>query len=425
MRRLLLALLLFSSTQSLAKSAEIEAQIVCYYYNPRHPYLDTSNPELFLSEKTFFHRGRIEGSFFVASKSYTYSTCAANCNVAIPRGHTLLRMTAIVGEREYTLAFADQTRMVVFGDSLSDEGRVVRSLQKFRGKGLGKVLRGAMRLFGCGLPRHFLGFGLKPYWNGMFSNGPMWPSYLSMLVGTIAVDNDSFGGSTTGKRPCHHIHFLSTLKRFLNANKDNPNFSQNTFLIWLGANNYFQLGKSKNVVSEEEVEKSIQEIAQGVQLLCDRGARNIVLFTVPNPLKSPKWVFDEPNSKKVNHAENQKPRWQKAVSLHNAVLRKYYSSMSSQPSCKVSLFDVDKLLQNNQYRLSLDPLGSRVDMDAFGYFDPVHPTTMVHCFLASELIKHLAERGAVNASRDYAQDCKGIVAGLSKPTSINVEREDL
>jgi hypothetical protein len=60
------------------------------------------------------------------------------------------------------------TRVVIFGDSLTDTGRLKQRLRIFP---------------------------LKPYWIGRFSSGPVWPEYLAMATG-MGVQNLAYGGAS-------------------------------------------------------------------------------------------------------------------------------------------------------------------------------------------------------------------------------------
>ena len=60
------------------------------------------------------------------------------------------------------------TRVVVFGDSLTDTGRLKQRLKIFPG---------------------------RPYWIGRFSNGPVWPEYLGMATG-LGVQSHAYGGAS-------------------------------------------------------------------------------------------------------------------------------------------------------------------------------------------------------------------------------------
>ena len=77
---------------------------------------------------------------------------------------------------EVTLAFPNDraaphpvSRLVVFGDSLSDPGNLKQRLMLFPA---------------------------SPYWLGRFSNGPIWPEHLAKKTG-IVVQNHSFGGAVS------------------------------------------------------------------------------------------------------------------------------------------------------------------------------------------------------------------------------------
>ncbi|TNF36126.1 MAG: hypothetical protein EP312_02095, partial [Gammaproteobacteria bacterium] len=64
-------------------------------------------------------------------------------------------------------------RLVIFGDSLSDTGRLKRRLHVFPG---------------------------APYWLGRFSNGPAWADYLERSAG-LAIQNHAYGGAVAAQHP--------------------------------------------------------------------------------------------------------------------------------------------------------------------------------------------------------------------------------
>jgi hypothetical protein len=227
MRRLFLLPLvcLFLSLVPLLVKAECTPQsrdavrLICYHYDPQHPYIVPKQKVLYrhvLAPHPIC--GSLSGGFFRASQEHTHAQLSAACNAQIPSGHGLLKMAAADKRREYTISFDETTRenvfkrIVVFGDSLSEEGSAVKTLQKLRHPFTGGLLRGLAKLVGCTIPHYFLNYGLEPYWNGMFSNGPMWPRYLSDFLGHVAVENLAFAGATTGPRKCRTVHLGSSLE---------------------------------------------------------------------------------------------------------------------------------------------------------------------------------------------------------------------
>src|SRR6478672_1761377 len=112
------------------------------------------------------------------------------------------------------------SQLVAFGDSLSDAGNVNNQT-----------------------------FGISPgspYWQGRFSNGPVWiedlaPSF-SLSVPTYSragganATNWAYGGAHTGPGSITHVFFTfpnvqTQINNYLNAN--NPNANQ-LFVVWAG-----------------------------------------------------------------------------------------------------------------------------------------------------------------------------------------------
>jgi phospholipase/lecithinase/hemolysin len=410
--------------------------LVCYYFNPSHPYVDPSRKELFhsvVADGAIY--GSLSGSFFVASEQQRYDEMQRRCNAQIPQGHSLLSMKVVSGEREYPISFNEASqqkafkRIVVIGDSLSEEGRAVSALQSLRNPRAGATLKIA-KLLGCEIPEHFLDFGLAPYWNGMFSNGPMWPRYLSEFLENAAVDNLAFGGVTTGRRKCHTMHLHSILKRHFKGNQDAAFVAENLYIIWLGANNYHYpkgLPPMNQRVRKRgaAVSKAMGDLAKSVNALIEHGAQRIVLFTVPNPQESPDWQLFFG----ADHAARRE-EWRAGVKLHNEALRESFAQMQGKWGARVSLFDVDAILQENEGAFGMDPAILFKDehsrhpyqelIQEPGYFDPFHPTTKIHCLIARKLVRHLYELGYLDAGALWSQEmgvCEDKIAQLIKPTA--------
>ena len=70
------------------------------------------------------------------------------------------------------LTRCETARVVIFGDSLTDTGRLKQRLKIFP---------------------------IDPYWLGRFSNGPAWPEYLAMVTG-MGVQNHAYRGASAAER---------------------------------------------------------------------------------------------------------------------------------------------------------------------------------------------------------------------------------
>jgi thermolabile hemolysin len=182
-------------------------------------------------------------------------------------------------------------RMVVFGDSLSDTGRLKRRV---------KVLPAS------------------PYWLGRFSNGPNWVDYLAAASG-IAMQNHAYGGAAV----THHEHIpdeelLARMKQagqllvtgslerqvddYLANNLAGSEVQQpdrTVFVIWAGANDYIWkeafsgeittfLNSPRGAAGYARiVDEVIGTIAALVRKLHAAGARRFLLINLPDLGKTP------------------------------------------------------------------------------------------------------------------------------------------
>lgn len=183
------------------------------------------------------------------------------------------------------------TRLVVFGDSLSDAGRLKHRMQVFPG---------------------------KPYWLGRFSNGPVWPEYLEAAT-SLAIQNRSYGGASVDKPLDLHesglIAFIKDEGRFFvsgSLSEQVTDFLEESslpgqvsdpgktaFLIWAGANDYISkepfsglITTFLNTTRDELGYKSVADdtvaglLAQ-IDLLYKAGARKFLLLNLPDLGRSP------------------------------------------------------------------------------------------------------------------------------------------
>jgi phospholipase/lecithinase/hemolysin len=149
------------------------------------------------------------------------------------------------------------SQMVVFGDSLSDTGNV-----------------------------DDLSFGLVPgsdYWEGRFSNGPLWEEHVADAIGlprpTASRDggfNYAFGGAETGGGSVVIIPFVLELPNlgtqiddYLDDHQPNANI---LYTVWGGGNDFLEGDTTNPAVPAAN-------LADHIRTLAAAGARN---FIVPN-----------------------------------------------------------------------------------------------------------------------------------------------
>ena len=182
-------------------------------------------------------------------------------------------------------------RMVVFGDSLSDTGKLRQRLYAF--------------------PR-------PPYWMGRFSNGPIWTDYLEWQTG-IAIQHHAYGGASAAPHPHGGEDSLLAMVRaggqiFLTGSIDvqvRDYLAHNlvggdvrardetVFLIWAGANDYVWkepftgsigtfLNRPKSAAGYEHVvDETVAALLNAVEMLYARGGRRFLLVNLPDLGRTP------------------------------------------------------------------------------------------------------------------------------------------
>lgn len=187
---------------------------------------------------------------------------------------------------ERTIATPFQ-KLYVFGDSLSDTGNVFNASRQF---------------LGTGAPP-------SPYYEGRFSNGPVWIDYLAQKLNLtptpIAVlsnpqssessasdsVNFAYGGATTGTSSALNGAIpglqtqVSEFKQLLANQTPDPNA---LFVIWMGANDYLSSVDRANPNSREpDPSVPVQNITKAIESLYQSGARHFLVANLPDLGETP------------------------------------------------------------------------------------------------------------------------------------------
>ena len=276
-------------------------------------------------------------------------------------------------------------QIVVFGDSLSDNGNLYEYMH------------------------HQLPLS-PPYYQGRFTNGPVWVELLTQKYypqdSAAHLLDYAFGGSGVEGQNDEPDDTLFTLNRevdsFLLAHQDkvDPN---NLYIIWMGANNYFAL--------PDELDASVSDVIWGIHANVDRliakGAKYILLLNLPN-------LGQLPIAREIDAEAS----LTYCATQHNLAMEKGIQQWQAQnPDVKLMLFDVSKdfadmiLNPSNHamtnvtdtcYEALLDSQAKsktvlkmvssvhkkRNAQDAcagFMFFDPVHPSIIVHQEIADKI----------------------------------------
>lgn len=366
------------------------------------------------------------------------------------------------------------TRVVIFGDSLTDTGRLKQRLKIFP---------------------------MKPYWIGRFSNGPMWPEYLGMATG-IGIQNHAYGGASAAEPdalPGSGLYartrdfgqfFVSgtidlqisdylerTLQHGIIERSDTT-----AFLIWAGANDYISKEPISGLITtflnspEGEagyklvVERAVAELARHLRSLYDAGARLFIMVNSPDLGRTP--IVLQNTTYTPEHLETNDVarrlelarRLHELTLYHNQLLADATEQLREQlPGSTILLtdafehfqslygddpnaplqpqhygYDPAQLLETLHYndkQLNLQQacyrgsyLGTRdpdsicPNPDQALFWDTVHPSSLTHCWQAWKVGTDMSRAGWIRPLPDqaaYLHWCQSIVDKVTLGTTAN------
>lgn len=280
---------------------------------------------------------------------------------------------------------ASLNQVVVFGDSLSDNGNMYEYM------------------------KHQLPLS-PPYYHGRFSNGPVWVELLAAHYfpqnTADHVLNYAFGGAGVAEDLDEDDDTLFTLKREMDSYflaHHNRADSHSLYIVWIGANNYLGM--------PEEADAAIQTVLtglnHGLQRLVDAGAKHIMVLTLPNLGRIPAARdFDaQPlmSYLALQHNELLKQSLAEFAKRHADVqwilydINPKFEHMLDEPStygfsnvtdtCYESMIDAPSSSSRQTMLKIAAAVKPRVTQDActgYLFFDPVHPSALAHKIMAEQ-----------------------------------------
>ena len=286
------------------------------------------------------------------------------------------------------------SRIFVFGDSLSDTGNL-------------------FRLSG--------GYPPPPYFEGRFSNGPLWVEQLADALGMeiAAGDNYAVGGATTGHFNSNdglngrvYPGLLDEIASF-KATRSAADAQGALFVVWAGANDFF-LALATGQDPEVLIGNGVGNTVQAIQQLWQAGARHILVVNVPDLGLTPYAL-----GLNVGGPVTQ------LSAAYNQVLSSALDSLASAgiPTIRVDAFATLRKMvaQPAQFGFTnvTDPL-IMVGGNAHGFlfWDFVHPTTEGHAVVAEaaadSLISYFSPRHGKGTPIARIHALNGLVSDWDK-----------
>lgn len=275
--------------------------------------------------------------------------------------------------------------MYVFGDSLCDIGNAFDATQKALGQGSPPS---------------------PPYFQGRFSNGPVWVEYLATLLELTSKRDTNFaiGGANTGTNntfirdnPLNLPGLQQQIKSFIEDFKQAFRLAdpKALYIVWAGANDYLGGGVTQPAIP-------IENLSYAITSLAAVGAKNIMVLNLPNLGELPATRRDSQRSTLLNALTQQ----------HNFSLAELLNTLSLDSDVNIIPLDVNSLFHQvftnptkfgftNVTDAKLDQSADvESDADKFFFWDTLHPTTTAHIILAKLAFSLLSPTAKARLSTD-------------------------
>jgi phospholipase/lecithinase/hemolysin len=272
--------------------------------------------------------------------------------------------------------------IVIFGDSLSDNGNLYEYMNHQ-------------------LPQS------PPYFEGRFSNGPVWIEHLSSFYFPIDpkahTANYAVGGAGVSMNE-EDDDVLFTLRRevtsYLLSHQDKAS-EDSLYILWIGANNYLAMPSN--------VERALKEVNEGItqslQKLVEKGAKHILVLNLPDLGKSPIGrefgsaqelsYFANQHNEALNQTISSFKQTNPDVNWLFLDMNRMFGEVLENPaefgftnttdSCFGSV--VDEITKKSVLKIvaSVKVAENQKACDGYLFFDLVHPTAVAHQIMAEKV----------------------------------------
>ena len=286
---------------------------------------------------------------------------------------------------------ATLNKVVVFGDSLSDNGNIYE------------------------YTKHQLPIS-PPYYAGRFTNGPVWielltQSYFPQTAKTHLFDYAFAGAAVADSDDDTLFTLRSQVSSYFLTHQDKAD-DKSLYVVWIGANDYLNIPENLNDYSVEDAVHGVNlGILRNLQRIADKGAKHILVLNLPDLGQTP--IARDFNAVSVLTASSDQ---------HNAMLLENVKALEkAYPDVQWLFFDIrsalDEMIVSPEqygfsnvtgtcYEAAIDEVTVRSVLtiashikkknsignacEGFLFFDPVHPSALAHRIL-SERVRGLLD----------------------------------
>lgn len=251
------------------------------------------------------------------------------------------------------VSLAQWNRMVCFGDSLTDVGNT-----------------------------NSVTFGFAPgsgYYQGRFSNGPVWVESLGPLLNVAAPTRSTnggrdyaYGGAKTGSGFTSLVirNMSNQIDQFLGASNPTAN---DIIVVWIAANDFLDGTPNVSNIS--------LSVSNDITRLYNRGGRTFVVPNLPLLGYTPRYVG----------TSNEGPK-NLVTQQYNAALESRLAALENLPGIRIVRLDtaylIDRIRTNafgyGFFNVTVPAINlTGINPDTYLFWDDVHPTRRAHALLAA------------------------------------------
>ncbi len=328
-------------------TSNIQIQFNSLKHNGRVSYLLNNG---FTNNTATFTKadGDIEIEHMPLSKDYSYSWHS----YTLSGKQEIPSFTVSACKQTYDISksdIADIQRIVIFGDSISDQGNLYH--------------------YSAGMiPKS------TPYYRGMFSNGAPWSVLLknTLKAINIEVSNYAVGGATVVFEPEWTSLGLpynldAELKAYQLDQKNWRKDEQKLAIFFIGANDYLTADKS---LSDSDIQQISHKVTDKIiNAINEANAANTLIIGLPDLSFTPE-----------SHERNNEIILSKLTKAHNSQLQRFASS-----NAHIKFIDIDQMFSlllndpqkfNAQFNTVIDPENNALSCWQGGYFKYRYLTTI-------------------------------------------------
>lgn len=292
------------------------------------------------------------------------------------RYHAIIILFLIYPQTILATQYSD---IYIFGDSLSDTGRVYQAVQ---------------------LPPS------PPYYQGRFSDGPVWVEYLTPQVGlTFKPEiNFAWGGAhtddTNNLDVSHPNQTLGLAEQIENYIKNTESADkQGLYVVWAGANDFNFL----SAIAVAEIKTTVDNLIDAVYKLHEHGAQHFLIPNIPDVGDAPFVVAAGLERRTI-------------VSAVIQTLNRYLKARLKLLPFPVMYFDSFTAMKNPEpYGVQVKTLSCLdetvtppipcTNPEHYYFWDAIHPATVTHRKIGDEMAQFLQQNPSPVSKPCQTEEC--------------------